>query len=401
MITPQEFIELQDPSIYNYILEFENRDPAEFALKFRDSKLPARAIAEQIKCRKKASKKLPSLNFFRIFDSLALEQATGEIAAKYKSSFISGVRGIDITGGLGADTYFLSRNFNEYLYCEKNQLLKDIFDYNLFFSKKNNIKTFSDDGIKFLQNNKSRFDWIYADPSRRRGDKRSVDINYYSPDIPGNLALLFSRADKICIKVAPAFDITEALRIFRRIERITIISVGGEVKEVLIIMNSSLPDENIPVIEAAVLSGSERAPFILSQKWGEDGDFNIADNPGEFLYEPDSAIIKSGLSRRLARDFKLEVIINQGVFLTSLKKIPCFPGRVFRIEETIPFREKEIKRWLKKKGIKKVNLVRKDFPWSVEKLRKKFNIGEGGEEFLIFTSGPGREKVMFFCVKTK
>ncbi len=399
MITPQEFIELQKPSIFNYILENENRDPAGFALKFRDSNLPARAIAEQIKCRKKASKKLPSLNFFRIFDSLALEQATGEIAAKYKSSFISGERGIDITGGMGADSHFLSQGFDEFVYCERNQFLKEIFDYNLTFSERENIKTFSDDGIKHLENNNSRFDWIYADPSRRQGDKRSVDINYYSPDIPANLDLLFSRADKICVKVAPAFDITEALRIFRRIDRITIISVGGEVKEVLIIMNSSLPDETIPMIEAVVLNKRKGESFLLTRLWSEKIGPVPTESMAEYLYEPDPAFVKSGLEGKLAVNFKLLRINETGVFFTSDELASGFPGRIFRIVDTLPFNEKEIRRWIKGKGIKKANLLRKDFPWSVEKLRKMFNIGEGGEEFLVFTSGPGREKVMFYCLR--
>ena len=98
-------------------------DPAAFAMQFHDRKdLPVRAMAEQIGCRQKAVKKLPTLSQHNLlYTPLALEQSSGERTAAYKASFMSGKRMIDLSGGLGVDTMFLARVFGQVVYCERDQ----------------------------------------------------------------------------------------------------------------------------------------------------------------------------------------------------------------------------------------------------------------------------------------
>ena len=93
----------------------QSDDPAAFAMQFHDRKeLPVQAMAEQIGCRKKSVKKIPSfLQHNLLYTPLALEQSSGERTAEYKASFMSGKRVIDLSGGLGVDTMFLARVFGE------------------------------------------------------------------------------------------------------------------------------------------------------------------------------------------------------------------------------------------------------------------------------------------------
>ena len=89
--------------------------------------LPIKEIAEQIECRKKAEKKLPSLRRQNlIYKKISLEQSSSEITAEYKSSRLSGRRIIDLTGGLGIDSIYFSKIFDEVIFCERSKELCEI-----------------------------------------------------------------------------------------------------------------------------------------------------------------------------------------------------------------------------------------------------------------------------------
>ena len=59
-----------------------------------------------------------------------LEQASSEIAAKYKAGLVRGQNFLDLTGGTGIDIYYLSRSFASWHYVEKNSALVDLAIYN-------------------------------------------------------------------------------------------------------------------------------------------------------------------------------------------------------------------------------------------------------------------------------
>ena len=85
-MTSDEFRRLLTPGVRKLIDEHRQDDPSGFVMRFhgRDD-IPARAIAEQIACGRKAAKKLPGLSKHRlIYTSLSLEQASGEWAAAFR-----------------------------------------------------------------------------------------------------------------------------------------------------------------------------------------------------------------------------------------------------------------------------------------------------------------------------
>ena len=86
-MTAEELQQLQRPEVRDFLEKHLDDDPALFAMKYHSLKdVPVRAVAEQIACRRKAHNKLPELSKRNLFyTSLALEQASGERAACYKS----------------------------------------------------------------------------------------------------------------------------------------------------------------------------------------------------------------------------------------------------------------------------------------------------------------------------
>ena len=134
-------------------------------------------IAEQILAKNSCEKKLPTwFNSENIYypNKLNIEQTSSEITAKYKSDLVSGESLIDITGGFGVDAYYFSHKIKNITHCEIAEELSAIVSHNFKQFKVKNIATYLGDGIEFLQKSEEKFDWIYADPSRRNDVKEKV-----------------------------------------------------------------------------------------------------------------------------------------------------------------------------------------------------------------------------------
>jgi len=392
---------LKKPEIYKYVDIYKNYDSKELALKLsKNYMLPARAIAEQVQCNQKAKKKLPSFtgkNLF--FDGVALEQSSSEATARYKSSIISGSSIISLTGGLGIDELFFVNDFNKVVYCELNKVIYRIFDHNISQLNISNIAVNNTDSIEYLskQDNDS-FDWIYIDPSRRDRDRRSVDLEYCSPNVYDNIELFFQKSENVMIKTAPAYDLTEAVRRFPNLTEIHVVSLDGECKEVLLLLNRDCVNENPKVISVELNSRNDKR-FILSSKFTNESQKYISELKSYF-YEPDCSIIKSNLTPLLAEKYNLLFINNITPYLTNSELIDDFPGRSFEVVHSLPFNEKVIKKYLKENNIIKANVSKRDFKLSVDEIRLRFKLKDGGEFYLFFTRNSKDKAIMIVCKKS-
>ena len=66
-----------------------------------------------------------------------MEQCSSELTAEYKSSLVKGKTLIDLTGGMGVDTAFLSDNFEKTFYVEMQEELCEIAKHNFKVLNKN------------------------------------------------------------------------------------------------------------------------------------------------------------------------------------------------------------------------------------------------------------------------
>jgi hypothetical protein len=398
-MTLDEFNLLSNNDFYNFITNYKNVNPKELALKLsKDKSLPARAIAEQIDSYQKSKNKLPTLRDKILFDRTALEQASSETTAKYKSSLISGANLIDLTGGLGIDDIFFASSFNKVTYCDLNNVSSKIFEHNISKLMLSNISVNNTDSIEFLKKIKSGLlSWIYIDPSRRDNNRRSVDLEYCAPNVYDNLDLFFDKAKNVMIKVAPAFDLTEAVKRFPNLYEIHVISVDGECKEVLLLLNKDIVNIN-PKVFAVKLNSKNDDKYIIQSNFNNNLNKETS-KLGAYFYEPDCSIIKSNLTPLLSYKLKLSFLNEFTPYLTNSKQINDFPGRYFRVVDIIPYNEKEIKKYFKKNGILKANVARRNFKMRVDEIRKRFKIKDGGEVYVFFTTNSVNEKIVIITRK--
>ncbi|NTV67476.1 MAG: hypothetical protein HGB06_07325 [Chlorobaculum sp.] len=398
-MTLDELHSLLDPQVLALIDAHAGDDPAAFAMRFHGrSDLPVRAMAEQIACRKKAAVKLPSLSRFPLFYTrLALEQASGERAAAWKASLMQGRLAIDLTGGLGIDTLFIARRFDEVVSCERDEALARLAEANRREIGIANVGTLIGDSEELLAGYADdSFDWLFVDPARREHGGRSAGLQQSSPDVVRLHDLMLRKAAKVCIKASPALEISGLETQLPSLSEVIVLSVDGECKEVLLLLDREHVAGILPGIRAVCLG---KEPFeIASDADGNAGKI-IADAPGAWLYEPDAAIIKARLTGELARQLRLEFLNRTVDYLTSADRVEPFPGRSFRIEESRRFSPKSFRKELTSLEITNAAIQRRDFPLSVEELRKRYKIGESSERFLFFTKDASGGLVWLSCRK--
>ena len=118
------------------------------------------------------------------------------------------------------------------------------------------------------------------------------------------------------------------------------------------------------------------------------------DFPQKFLYEPNSAILKSGGFNSIAEKLNLHKLQQHSHLYTS-NTISEFPGRRFKIESVIDYNKK----LLKKLRHTQANVTTRNFPESVKHIRNKFHIKDGGNTYLFFTTNYLNKKIVIICSK--
>jgi hypothetical protein len=398
-MTSDELHALLAPGVLALIDAHAHDDPLAFAMHFHGRKdLPVRAMAEQIACRQKAVKKLPSLSHYPLlYTRLGLEQASGERAAEWKAGLMSGNRIIDLTGGLGIDTIYFSRRFAEVVYCERDTVLAELAEHNRRTIGIANVQTLVGDSARILEGvPDDSFDWVFVDPARREQGGRSVGLEATSPDVVELHDLMLKKATRVCIKASPALEISGLEEKLPNLSSIVVVSVEGECKEILLMLDREHVAGKCPSVRAICL---DAGVFEIGSKKSEPAERVVASAAGGWLYEPDAAIIKARLTGELARNLNLEYLNNSVDYLTSDRLVEPFPGRSFRVEECLPFKPKSFRSELSARGIAKAAIQRRDFPLSVEELRKKYRLGESSEEYLFFTKDASGDLLCLWCRK--
>jgi 16S rRNA G966 N2-methylase RsmD len=377
-----------------------NDDPRALALAWHGRKdIAARLIIEQIACLQKARKKLPTFSEKPfLYNTHALEQASGEAAALYKSSLLHGSRAFDITGGLGIDAFFLSRNFSSLVYCERDAALCELMRHNARLRRVGNIEIREGDSIAALHKYGSdAFDWIYADPSRRSEGKRHVNLRLCSPDVVEHQNSMLRAATNVCIKCSPLLEVESVRRALRHVRECIVVSVGGECKELLLILDRQRPAECVPDMRAVVLDTDGAVQAEISRPGGAATPRQTAGAIGAYWYEPDSAIVKARLSSEAAAHYGLKFINGSVDYCTADNKAETFPGRLWPVVSVEAWNAKRLMKYFRDRNIKAANISRRDFPLSPDALRKAFSLRDGGEHHLFFTRSATGRRIMVHC----
>ena len=354
-------------------------------------------IINQIVAKQKAKDKLPSWYLAEniLYPSkISLEQTSSERTAAYKASLVSGLRLIDLTGGFGVDDFYFAKSIKHITHCEINEELSEIVAHNFEQLKVTNCDFIVGDSTPILEDLNQKFDWIYIDPSRRNEVKGKVFmLQDCAPNVPQLLDYYFNYSVNIMVKTAPILDITAGLLELKNVKEVHIVALENEVKELLWIIEKDYV--NPIIIKAINLIKSNMETFETSYSEMElPVSFSL---PKTYLYEPNSAIMKSGAFNAVATQYSIDKLHPNSHLYTSDTLID-FPGRIFQIENTFPYHKTEMKSFLMDK---KANVTIRNFSETVENIRKKWKIKEGGNLYSFFTTDKNDNKIVLLCSKLK
>jgi hypothetical protein len=364
----------------NNLLEHLKGEKSEDILLSLSGKYPKElliGVAEQLKSIPLLKTKHPNWHEKGVLvEKSLLEQSTPEEVAKYRSKLMAGKSLCDCTGGMGVDTIALSDSFENVTFCELDEGRATLFEYNSkLFNKEIDIEI--GDSIKFLKSQKNSFSWLFLDPARRdTKGKRFIRLEECSPNIVEHFETLKNSSKNIGVKISPAYEISELFKLFTEITNIYIISWNGEVRELFVTFEGK-PNKNIIAVSL---------DFNYHIESNTSNIETVSSLDFKYLYEPDPAIIKARLIDVLGDNFSLKRFSLQTPFLVGNNYCPNFPGRVIKVNSILKWSKKGFKEFIKKENISKSVIIRRDFPISVEEIRKRFKLKESENNFLIFST---------------
>jgi hypothetical protein len=269
------------------------------------------------------------------------------------------------------------------------------------------------DESQFRRGHISQNTLIYLDPHRRDDTgSKVVRLQDCEPNILAIKDLLFKYTDNILLKASPMLDIDLAILDLRNVSQVYVVAVENEVKEVLFHLINSRSDDsqtaqtvmsdyrqtttNEVIINAVNLTKTHSTTLSFTKSEEKNASIKLG-SPQQYLYEPNAAIMKAGGFRFIAQHFDLQKIAPHSHLYTSEELVDNFQGRTFKIVAVCKLDKKEISKHLSEN---KANIAIRNFPLTVQQIRDKLKLSDGGNEYLFATTDAQNQKIVIVCRKT-
>lgn len=387
---------------------------------------------------------------------ISMEQCSSETTALYKQQVVrrllQGLSGplsmADMTGGFGIDFSYLAPLFDRAYYIEQQEVLCRIAEHNLKVLGLEQAEVLHGDGVKRMPE-KAPLTLVFIDPARRdQQGKKTVALSDCTPDLSAIQERIRSCSRFCMAKLSPMLDIHQALQELKGVSEVHVVSVDNECKELLLILASeetenttgfatakkrqetdgNLASETDKTEEAVanklentstssiseqsnVKKPAETRIFCVNLQKGEQQIFEYTaqeeasaeavytDQPGAYLYEPNTSLLKAGAYKCLCARFGVRKLHPNSHLYTSDTLCADFPGRRFRVTGSRTFSKQDLKQIAR--DIPQANITIRNFPSTVQELRKKLKIKEGGDRYLFATTLKNEQHIILECLKAE
>lgn len=372
--------------LIHFIRDHEKDDPNKLlltAIQYPGIDVPF--AVGQIIARQQIKEKLPTwyTNEQLVFPSkLSTEQCSSEITASYKERLPIGDTLCDLTGGLGIDAYYFSRRVKKVIYIERFPEYCEAARSNFQALGANHIEVIHADATAIADTIMA--DTFYIDPARRTNDnKRVFALSDCEPDVLQLKPLLLEHGQRLIVKISPMADIMETLRLLPETTDIHVLSVKNECKELLFVLGRIDHPEAVN-IHAINFTSQQKQSFSFSLNAEKEAPSRLTDTIGAYLYEPNSALLKSGAFKLVASRYNVDKLHQHSHLYTSNQRVENFPGRAFHVDHVYDFSGKLVKQL--SRILPKANITTRNFNLSVAEIRSRSGIKEGGDIYLFATT---------------
>ena len=394
-----------------FIKQHRHDDVRALALRKAEEGVDIKWCLQQIEGWQKACEKLPQwaeVDGLWYPPVLSMEQCSSELTARYKADIVSRLlpecleRGCfaDLTGGYGIDFSYMASLFATSVYVERNAELCRIAEHNFSLLKLAGSSVVCADSTEFLHQRITPCNLIYLDPARRDDvGRKTVAIADCTPDVVQLQDRLMEVGRYIMVKLSPMLDISAALSVLEHVCEVHAVSVKGECKELLFVLDKI--HEGQPVYYAVNLGTSDDVFTCTHEEKNRAllrvASEHVASASATCIYEPHASILKAGLQDVLCERYAVEKLHLMSNLFVSSSPVQDFPGRGFEIVASCGFGKKELRAMLT--GVTKANITVRNFPTSVAELRKKLRLAEGGDVYLFATTMADGSHRLIRCIK--
>ena len=338
------------------------------------------AVLSQSKLRSRAVAKFGPFASSMLFTEAGLEQATRlRVAAVHAGRFrAAGIsRVADLGCGIGADALALAAIDIEVTGVERDEVTAAIAAFNLAPFPNATIENADATAVDL-----GGHDGVYLDPARRSDARRLKDPADWSPSL--DFAFEIGGRLPTGIKLGPGIDRD-------------LIPAGVEAQWVSV---------DRDVVELGVWFGAVARPGIGRSALviGEHGSAELtapADSDdaelgplGEYLYEPDGAVIRARLIGDLARTLDARMLSEQIAYLTADTAMATPFAVCFRITETLPLDERAIKKRLAELEVGTLEIKKRGVDIDPAAFRAKLSLkGRGRNSATLFLTRVAGKRV--------
>jgi len=369
----------------------------------------AAAVVTQSRLRARARAKFGDFADGMLFTADGLEQATRLlVAALHARRYLeAGVTALaDLTCGIGADSLAFAGTGLRVLATDLDECTAAIAQWNLRHFPEADVR--HADGLS-LDLRAEGVEGVYADPARRVSDgsgarsRRVFDPRAYEPPLDAVWALR-ETVPAVGIKVGPGIahdglpDDAETQWV----------SVNGDVVEAGLWFGPLAPDG--PGRSALVLrtfTDDDGKEHTLSRTVrGDDGTPDVG-AVGQYLYEPDGAVIRAGLVGQAAAELGGRLVDPTIAYVTTDDLADLPPARPaetagaqapiatgYRVLDTMPFGLKRLRSYLRDRNVGRITIKKRGTAVVPEQLRKQLVLTGTEEATIVLTRVAGNQQVL-------
>lgn len=331
------------------------------------------AVVETALLRRRAASKLEHAADW-LFTDDALQQATPTAVAAHRAQRLAGRDVHDVTCSIGAELSALAPVVRRLIGSDLDPVRLAMAAHNV-----PHVTLARADALAPV----TRGTVVVADPGRRAGGKRRHDPAALQPPLP---ALLHTYADRdLAVKCAPGLDFG-ALAWAGEVE---LVSLDGGVREACL-WSAGLSDG---VLHRATVLSATAPGWTVTDRDPDDAQVRP---PGEWIIDPDGAVVRAGLVRHYGARHGLGQLDPRIAYLTG--DVAPEGIRAFRVLEHGRYTESSLRHALHRHGAASVEILVRGLDLDPAVLRPRLKIRGGTAALSVILTRIGRTPTAFVCI---
>jgi hypothetical protein len=335
------------------------------------------AVLETVLLRRRARSKVDDSSKW-LFTDDALQQATASPVARHRAARFAGRDVHDVTSSIGADLIPLAAVASRTIGSDIDPVRLAMAQHNVAVAGVDPLLVRAD-ALRPV----SRASAVTADPARRdsAGRRRWHPSDFVPP--LDELAAAYSDVD-LAVKCAPGIDFSVA----PWADEVELVSLDGQVREACL-WTRGLATEGVS--RRATVLHHDRPEWTITDAEPDDADVRP---PGEWIVDPDGAVVRAGLVRHYAARHGLGQLDERIAYLTG--DVPPPGVRAFRVIEHGHYSEKALRAVLRKHDVGRLEILVRGLDVDPNTLRRRLKLS-GSQEATVVLTRIGQRPVALLC----